>query len=207
MVYPLYALPMEKYIDKPGTAFETAWRIVPTSTPLIIRHCSKCNKKMAFYCSEKFRVNANQARVDVWLIYKCQKCDSTWKLTIKKGVKPRDLQAGLFDRLVDNDRELAWLFAFDRNFLRQNACVADYSSVEYKIEGVEDFNGQMLVHLESPFIFDLKLSALLAKALGISIGRVKKLVESESISVLPAIDTMRYRIKNDLKLMFGDISC
>jgi len=200
-------------VIKLDKANEATWRVVPANTPLIVRHCSKCNKKMEFYCSEKFRVNANQVRVDIWLIYKCRKCDSTWKLTINKGIKPRELQAGLFDRFVNNDSDLAWDYAFDRYLLKQNACVVCYDNVEYAVEGPpsrateEPFEKSLLVHLKSQYFFDLKLSALLAKALGVSIGQVKRLVEHESITVYPKIDIMKYRIKNDVDIILCDIFC
>lgn len=191
------------YMDKHK---EATWRIMPTSTPTIIRHCSKCNRKMEYYCSEKFRVNANQARVDIWLIYKCSKCDSTWKLTIKKGIRPRDVPPEVFEKFINNDKALAWQYAFDRYFLKQNACVVDYANVEYDIEGLEATNGPMIVQLQSPFIFELKLSALLAKALCVSVGQIKKLVANGAISVNPDCDIMKYRIKADLDITIDGVN-
>ena len=161
---------------------QTTWYIVPENTPAIIKHCSKCNQKSNYYCSEKFRINANQSRVDIWLIYKCKKCDSTWKLAINKGIRPRDVPAGLFEQFIDNDKDLAWQYAFDRQFLRQHSCVVDYAGVGYVVQGVEAWDGPLHVRVVSPFIFDLKLSALLAKALGVSVGQIKKLAESGMIS-------------------------
>ena len=201
------------------------WRIIPASTPPIIRRCSKCNRKIEYNCSEKFRVNANQARVDIWLIYKCSKCDSTWKLTIEKGIRPRDVPAALFEQFINNDKSLAWQYAFDRHFLKQNACMVDYASVDYSVEGSDTVVmsenhpeaarffasrqgsandagkvSPLLVRLECPYVFELKLSALLAKALCISVGQVRKLVESGAISAGPDIDIMKYRIKSNLEI-------
>ena len=113
---------------------EITWHVVPSQTPNIIRHCSKCNRKMPYYCSEKFRANANQSRVDVWLIFKCSKCDNTWKLMLFKGIRPHELPAGLFDKFIDNDKNLAWQYAFDRNLLKQHDCIVDYSDVDYIVE-------------------------------------------------------------------------
>jgi len=112
---------------------ETTWYIVPTITPNILRHCSKCNRKMPYYCSEKFRANANQSRVDIWLIYKCTKCDNTWKLTLYKGMRPHELPEGLFDKFVNNDVNLAWQYAFNRNFLKQHGYTVDYTNVDYTV--------------------------------------------------------------------------
>jgi len=189
MLYPV--IKMNEYV-------KATWRIVPANTPGITRHCSKCNRKSAYYCSEKFRVNANGARVDIWLIYKCHKCDSTWKLAIHKGISPHELPPGLFDMFIDNDKALAWQYAFDKHFLKQNACTADYANVEYTIEGYTAQASPQAVHIQSPFSFDLKLIALLAKALGVTVGQVKKYVGSGAISAAPEINILRHRIKGDV---------
>ena len=178
---------------------------MPRNTPSVIRHCAKCNRKMGHYCSEKFRVNANQTRVDVWLIYKCTKCDSTLKLAIKKGIKPRDIPADLFDGFINNDKNLAWQYAFDRHFLKQHMCVVDYAGVEYSVEGAGEICNPAVIHLKSAYMFDLKLSALLARALGTSISQIKKLVDSGVISTSPACDIMKYRIRADLDVHFHEI--
>ena len=201
MIYPVIILQDKHFQD----TSKATWRIVPAGTPAIIKRCSKCNRKSEYYCSEKFRVNANQARVDIWLIYKCSKCDSTWKLTIEKGVKPRDIPAELFERFINNDKALAWQYAFDRHFLKQNACVVDYSGVEYVVEGFKACNYPLYVRIECPYIFDLKLSSLLAKALNVSVGQVKKLVESGTVSAGPEINIMKHRIKSDVDIFIHQL--
>jgi len=187
---------------------EAIWRIVPQNTPAVIKHCSKCNKKMAFYCSEKFRLNSNQQRVDIWLIYKCTKCDTTWKLSLIRGIKPHDLTAQLFDKLTNNDKALAWKYAFDRNLLKQSGYEIDYSCVNYSVEGfnicaIERF---VNVQLKSQYFFDLKLSTFLAKILGVSIGSIRKLVGENLITISLGCDIMRYKIRTDFYLHF-ELDC
>jgi len=170
---------------------------------------------MAYYCSEKFRANANQSRVDIWLIYKCVKCDNTCKLSIYKGIRPHELAAGLFDKFVNNDAALAWEYAFDRNFLKQHECVVDYSAVEYEVNTNVDIiqlsgssiNGATCstynpalpvdIHVSSHFSFELKLVALLARMLDMSIGQIKRLADMGKISTSPEVNLARYRIKSD----------
>ena len=157
---------------------------------------------MAYYCSEKFRANANQSRVDIWLIYKCTKCDNTWKLSIYKGVRPNELPVGLFDKFVNNDAALAWTYAFDRNFLKQHSCTVDYAIVEYTVESTNECSWEIpvLVHVKSQYGFDLKLSALLARMLNISVGQVKRLVEKGQITASPDINVMKHRIKANQRI-------
>ena len=179
---------------------ETTWHIVPENLPCVIRHCSKCNRKMSFYCSEKFRVNSNQLRADIWLIYKCSKCDTTWKLTLMKGVKPSDLAPELFEKFTNNDKDLAKKYAFDKQLLKQSDCEIDYSGVTYHIEGLTSLNYPLHVRIQSQYFFDLKLSTLLANIIGISISGVKKLAESGLITTNPECNIMKYRIRADFVL-------
>lgn len=181
---------------------EITWQIAPKNTPLIIRHCSKCNQKMAFYCSEKFRMNGNHTRIDIWLIYKCTKCDKTLKLTIDKGIKPHDISSALFDSFTHNDEKLAWDYAFDRDFLRGNDCVVDYTHVQYDVEGFRPkvWDSHMSIHLKSKYYFDVKLSVLLAGVLGISVGKLRRIVGEGLITTNSACDIMKYRIRADVRL-------
>ncbi|MCL1882801.1 MAG: DUF1062 domain-containing protein [Defluviitaleaceae bacterium] len=187
---------------------EVHWCIVPKNTPLVIRHCSKCNKKMEYYCSEKFRINGNHTRIDIWLIYKCSKCDSTLKLTINKGIKPHDISGELFDRFTHNDVDLAWDYAFDRNFLKKNDCVVQYTNVMYCIEGFipQKWKNNFAVHLQSKYLFDLKLSVLLAGVFGISIGKLRCIVDDGLISTNPLCDIMKYRIKSDIEIFIQPLN-
>jgi len=186
---------------------EATWRIMPERTPYVIRHCGKCNRKMDFTCSEKFRLNGNHARLDIWLIYKCSKCDSTLKLTIKKGVKPHDLTRELFDKFTNNDAGLAWDYAFNRAFLKQNSCEVNYAGIDYHVEGFDrdDLDKPSLIHVKSPYPFELRLSVLLAKQLGISVRQLQKLVDSGRIMTNPECDIMKCRIHTDMDIRFGNL--
>jgi len=180
----------------------TTWRIIPHGMPMVVKYCSKCNKKMNFYCSEKFRLNANQQRVDIWLIYKCTKCDTTWKLSLMRGMKPADIPAELFDRLTNNDAELAQKYAFDRQLLKQSGCEIDYNGVGYSVEGLSegDIITPLNIRLESQYFFDLKLSAFLAGVLKTSVSNIKKLAAENLIATSLDCDIMKYRIRTDFDL-------
>ena len=179
--------------------------ITPQNTPTVIRHCSKCNKKMNFYCSEKFRLNSNSHKVDIWLIYKCSKCDTTWKLTLKRGIKPKDMAPEIFNKMINNNKELAWKYAFDRQLLKQIGCEIDYSNVGYLVDGpvICGSVDYTLVHITSQYFFDLKLSILLADILGVSVNSVRKMAEIGSITTSLNCDIMKYRIRADFDLQIS----
>lgn len=86
-------------------------RRVPEGAPACLRHCSKCKKTSSFICSGKFRVNANGKHLDVWLIYRCERCDTTWNQEIYARVKPSRIDKELYQAFLDNDWETAMRYA------------------------------------------------------------------------------------------------
>lgn len=116
-----------------------------------------------------------------------------------RGIKPNDLTPELFNRLTNNDRELAWEYAFDRQLLKQSGCVVDYSGVRYSVEGPkwQDLEKPLYVQIKSRYFYDLKLSTFLAEQLGVSVSQLRKYVEQKLIAVSFDCDIMKYRIRND----------
>lgn len=90
------------------------------NTIKVIHKCSGCNKKMPFVNSGKFRVNANGNNVDVWLIYRCQKCKHSLNLTIYERTKPGKIPQELYEKFMANDEELAIAYGNDVEFLKKN---------------------------------------------------------------------------------------
>ena len=84
----------------------------------MIRRCGGCGKKMVFFCFGKFRVNANGRRLDVWLIYRCQRCGHTWNIPLYERISPEKLSPELYEGLLDNDPELVRRYAGDRGFFK-----------------------------------------------------------------------------------------
>ena len=68
------------------------WIIMPESLPVVLRRCPKCGKKTEFGNSGKFRVNANGRMLDIWLIYRCKTCETSWNMTIYERVAPDRLK-------------------------------------------------------------------------------------------------------------------
>ncbi len=48
----------------------------------ILHACSGCKRKQSFVNTGCFRLNANGNKLDVWLIYQCQKCRHTLNIPI-----------------------------------------------------------------------------------------------------------------------------
>src|SRR5262247_3658903 len=95
-----------------GSIVMAVWSVVALEAPRVDRRCPRCGGPRRFVSSDKFRINAQKRRLDVWLIYKCEACDFTWNLTVLERVLPEEIDAGRYRRFLDNDREEAWACAF-----------------------------------------------------------------------------------------------
>lgn len=108
------------------------WEVKVNNTPLLIKKCSHCDSDR-FYCSDKFRMNAQKKNIDVWLIYRCVKCDNTCNLTLLSRSKPDLIDKTLFHSFSMNDKDTAWKYAFSTEMERKNNLRLDYDSVEYEV--------------------------------------------------------------------------
>ena len=86
----------------------------------VYHRCGGCGKKQVFLNTGKFRVNANGNRVDVWLIYRCEKCKHSWNLTIYERRKPAKIASDEYELFLENDSELAYQYGNDIEFLKRN---------------------------------------------------------------------------------------
>lgn len=143
------------------------WEIQYCDLPTVIRYCKKCGKKSEYICSGEFRINAQQKSLDIWLIYKCAHCNTTWNSTIYSRVSPQKLGAALLDQFYSNDKNLATQYAMDISLLQRNG--AEIKLPVFQVIG-KDISVEKAVHvkIQSQYILPLKVSSILRSKLGIS---------------------------------------
>ena len=161
------------------------WEIKAKNSPLLIKKCSHCDSDR-FYCSDKFRMNAQKKNIDVWLIYRCVKCDHTCNITLLSRTKPDLIDKTLFHSFSMNDWKAAWKYAFSTE-------VAWHFSKE-DIAHVSDETIKIQVRCE--FEFNLKLSSLLKRNFLLSSTRLKRLFEQGAISLLSGKVPQKYKVKD-----------
>ena len=86
----------------------------------VVKYCKKCKRKTMFNSSGLFRVNAHRKSLDVWLIYKCKKCNTTWNLTVLSRVAAGSIQPELLRGFHENDIELAERYTSDAALIKRN---------------------------------------------------------------------------------------
>ncbi len=162
---------------------ELTWEVVPSSTPKVKKNCSKCGQHALFDNSKKFRVNANKNKIDVWLIYQCEKCKTTWNMTIFERIAPTDIPSGEYELFMNNDESLAKFYGFNKSIHAKNKVQVDYETVKYEVfgEALEAYEGEVenpgtigvTIICETPF--DIRLEKILSEKLKLSRSKVKKL--------------------------------
>lgn len=156
------------------------WNIQYCTPPIILRYCKKCGKKSEYVCSGEFRVNAQQKSLDIWLIYKCVHCNTTWNSTIYSRVSPQRLRPALLERFHGNDEILAMQYAMDISLLQKNG--AEIKMPVYQVIG-EDVSLEKAVNIkiQSQYFLPLKISSILRTKLGISQREFDTLISSKQI--------------------------
>nr|WP_294590649.1 DUF1062 domain-containing protein [uncultured Bacteroides sp.] len=182
---------------------EYIWKIEVKNTPTLKRKCNHCSCNR-FYCSDKFRVNAQKRNIDVWLIYRCVECDSTYNLTLFSRTKPELIRKDLLHKFFENDEDTACEYAFSAETGRKNNVEIDWSSVEYEIEhnnisinSILDANAEIVAFkIQMPFEFGLKLSTVVRSCLGLSANLFEQMINAEVIFTPENYPLKKHKAKN-----------
>lgn len=184
---------------------EIVWTIVPDRTPYVQRNCPKCERPREFYNSGKFRINAQQKTLDVWLIYKCTSCDATWNCNILRRILSSSIDAELYRRFLTNDSRTSWEYAFNYELLKRNGADVD-PAVGYHVDG-EDVDlsdpsiEKISIRVTFEFRVDVRLDTLLANKLGLSRRTIAVLFERGAISILSGtVKDLKKKLKGEVLL-------
>lgn len=143
------------------------WEIQCIAAPEAVRWCKKCGGKTSFVPSSLFRVNAQGKRLDVWLLYQCSVCDTTWKLGIASRVLPDAIPAQVLDGFHSNDPQLARRCALDVRLLRRAG--VEVVAAQYALAGeAYGWEGPAEIRVTNPFHAPVRLDGLLREKLGLS---------------------------------------
>jgi len=165
-----------------------SWEIKVKNTPLLKKKCSHCDSER-FQCSDKFRLNAQKKNIDIWLIYRCVKCNNTYNMTVFSRIKTESISKEIFNQFSENNTEIAWKYAFSQEVIRKNNMEADWESVAYEIlypnfsvEDLININEDMIsFQIRSSFDFNMRLSTVIRACLELSSSKLNLLLESEAV--------------------------
>lgn len=177
------------------------WEVQYLSALPIFRYCKKCGEKKAFVSSGQFRVNAQKRSLDIWLIYKCSSCDTTWNATLYSRISPQSLKAELLEAFHKNDETLAEEFAMNSDLLQKNG--AEIGQPKYSVIGEEfSFNEDVTLEIKSRYCTNIKVSSIVREKLHLSQKDYLRRINDGKIKSIPDLDLHRCKLKNGITLIF-----
>ncbi|MCH5340131.1 MAG: DUF1062 domain-containing protein [Acetatifactor sp.] len=188
------------------------YEIVPQESLSIIRNCSGCGKKSTFKNTKRFRVNANGNRLDVWLIYQCDKCKHTYNLAIYERTKVSSLPKNEYQCFLSNDEQLAEMYGRSYQLLKKNRAEIDLESISYqyaRLKGISDgANYEQLVEIiiHNPCRLKIRPEKQIAEVLSLSRSQVKKMTELGDITMqIVSPQIISFYVKTYLMRQEGEI--
>ena len=159
------------------------WEVCLLRAPTVNRYCKRCNQKSEFESSGLFRVNSQQKNLEIWHIYKCQVCDTTWNLTVFSHLNSNSIDRDLLERYANNDIDLIMQHATDAALIKRNG--AECNIADAFISG-EDYhpNETMEIRLTTLWSLENKAATLIRNKLGLSANSFDRLHKNGKISSL-----------------------
>lgn len=165
------------------------YTLVPTQSFTIIRGCSGCGKKTSYKNTDKFRINANGNRIDVWLIYQCENCRHTFNLPIYERRKNTDIPASEHQRFLDNDAQLAGEYGRNLQLFQKHRAEVDHKNITYELIRLQNTldktvcKSRIQIIIQNPYCLKIRPEKLAAEILGQSASSVKKQVANGTITI------------------------
>lgn len=179
------------------------WEIKAKNTPLLKKKCNQCSSGR-FQCSDKFRLNAQKKNIDIWLIYRCVKCNNTYNMTVFSRIRTESVSKEIFNKFSGNNTEIAWQYAFSQEIIRKNNVEADWESVEYEIlypnlpvEDLINMESEIVsFQIQCPLDFNMKVSTVIRTCLGLSSSKLNLLLASGTVYFNERPLQKKYKFKN-----------
>ncbi|MGM0213149.1 DUF1062 domain-containing protein [Enterococcus sp. AZ109] len=182
------------------------WQVDCLATPTIIRHCKKCHRDTEFICSDMFRVNAQKKNLDIWLIYNCEQCKTSWNATIFSRTNSNKFDPELLNLFLKNDPQTVKKYGLDKTTLKKNG--VQIKKIDYEIVG-EKFLPSESVRLEisSDVPLDIKLSVIIKRKLELSNLEFKQLFINSRIEKQKGIVRKKLTDKITVLLNLEEANC
>lgn len=173
------------------------WEARFTHAPTVIRYCKHCGEKVSFASSGLFRVNAQQKSLDIWLIYKCITCETTWNLTVHSRVRPQSLPRETLRGYHENDADLALEHAADSGLVKRNGAEQGHHAMT--LEGpMPDWTEPTRIHIRSPWRTGVSVASLLRDKLGLSRSAFAALCDEGCLVCVSGHDLSRCKLAGEI---------
>ena len=179
------------------------WKVQSLSLFSVLKYCKKCGRKNLFTYSRQFRLNSQRRYLDIWLIYKCSDCNTTWNAAVYSRISPQALKPELSDGFYKNDIELVEKYAIDNQFLQANG--VEVSLPKYSVIGDRfSLNEAVQLEIKSKHSLSVKVSSIVRNKLLLSEKEYLQLITSGKIKSFPNQDLKKCKLKEGVTLVFDN---
>ena len=175
--------------------------VASVAPPTISWRCPRCPCSQ-FVCSERFRVNANAKLADIWLVYRCARCDATKNLTIVERKPVARIDPALFDAAMANDPVVARRFARRSDLLRR-AGVRVLQGDRVSLKGTARGASHVRLRFDEPLL--VRLDHVLGEALDLSRSQMRALDGTGRLHVDPPAPLSRLRLTTTVEVTIDDV--
>ena len=170
---------------------KSEYRILPVSGYKILRGCPGCGCRSAYASTGNFRVNANGKQIDVWLIYRCEKCGHTYNLAIYERVAPKDIPEEEYSQFLENHRAAALWWGTRKEVFARNRAEIDPEGIDYETILIRKENEEnegrerkkRLITIDNPYELKIRTDKVAAEICHITRSRLRRLVKEGKISL------------------------
>lgn len=158
----------------------------------IVQACQKCGCKQLFINTNRFRINANKNRLDIWLIYQCEKCRHTRNLTVYERKTPAQIDRKEYELFCANDLSLAQKYGKNKEFFAKNNAPIAWNEVKYDYvspdgktptEMEPQLKSAKIIIVKDVYRLGIREEKVAADVLLLSRSKVKKLISEEKLKV------------------------
>lgn len=165
------------------------YEIVMQDSFLVIWNCAKCGRKTHFKNTGKFRINANGNKLDIWLIYQCEKCKHTLNFSIYERRKASSIPKEEYRRFLDNDEEFAEMYGKNMQFFQKNRANIDWEKLSYDFVKLHETTEEsaskdmIAITINNPYQLKIRVEKQISEVLGLSVNQVKNLIKKGDIAI------------------------
>lgn len=167
------------------------YTLQPVKSYVVIHNCSGCGSKSGFINTNRFRVNANGNKLDVWLVYQCSKCKHTLNVAIYERIKNSAVPKGEYEKFLQNDEILAEKYGKTLSFFVRNKLVVNTETQEYELfdsckQPVAEackYETGTYVKVMNPYQLQLRAEKVASLVFGLSRSTLKKEMDSGKLTV------------------------
>lgn len=178
------------------------WTLIIRSLPGFLKHCPRCGGEY-YENSGRFRVNANGKRLDIWLVCRCAYCKTVWNLAVLERIDRRSISQTDYYGYLENSEDLVLRHVFDSVIFVKNHTAIDLERLDCSISGIFPRAGEAArVEVKCKYPLPLSVGSIIARALGLSISRVRLLHETGMLAFDG--DMKRQKVGTEFSFTLGE---